>query len=110
MTKTPTRRRGPKTPAGRIAVRLNATTHGILSARPVVNEYERAEDWEEHRRAVVESLGPDNGMEQVLAERVALCSWRPNRAVLYESERASSAGSRWRPAAGPTATPWMGRL
>jgi hypothetical protein len=56
MTKTPTRRRGPKTPAGRIAVRLNATTHGILSAKPVVNEYERAEDWEEHRRAVVEAL------------------------------------------------------
>ncbi len=89
MTKTPTRRRGPKTPGGKIAVRLNATTHGILSARPVVNEYERAEDWEEHRRAVVDSLGPDNGMEQVLAERVALYSWRLNRVVLYESERAS---------------------
>jgi hypothetical protein len=83
MTKTPTRRRGPKTPAGKIAVRLNATTHGILSASPVVNEYERADDWEEHRRSVVDSLGPDNGMEQILAERVALCSWRLNRAVLH---------------------------
>ena len=89
MTKPPTRRRGPKTPAGKIAVRLNATTHGILSARPVVNEYERAEDWEEHRRSVVDSLGPGNGMEQGLAERVALCSWRLNRVVLYESEKAS---------------------
>jgi hypothetical protein len=89
VTKTPTRRRGPRTPGGKIAVRLNATTHGILSARPVVNGYERAEDWEEHRRAVVDSLGPSNGMEQVLAERVALCSWRLNRVVLYESERAS---------------------
>jgi hypothetical protein len=89
MTKTPTRRRGPKTPAGKIAVRLNATTHGILSASPVVNEYERADDWEGHRRAVVDSLGPEGGMEQVLAERVALCSWRLNRVVLYESERAS---------------------
>jgi hypothetical protein len=28
-------------------------------------------------------------MEQVLAERVALCSWRLNRVVLYESEKAS---------------------
>jgi hypothetical protein len=90
MTKTPTgRRRGPKTPGGKIAVRLNAATHGILSASPVVNEYERAEDWEGHRRVVVDSLGPDNGIEQVLAERVALCSWRLNRVVLYESERAS---------------------
>jgi hypothetical protein len=89
MTKPPTRRRGPKTPAGKIAVRLNATTHGILSAQPVVNEYERAEDWETHREAVVDSLSPAGGMEQVLAERVALCSWRLNRVVLYESERAS---------------------
>ena len=89
MTKTPTRRRGPKTPGGKIAVRLNAATQGILSASPVVNEYERADDWEEHRRAVVDSLGPEGGMEQVLAERVALCSWRLNRVVLYESERAS---------------------
>src|SRR4028118_128177 len=88
MTKTPTRRRGPKTPAGKIAVRLNATTHGILSASPVVNEYERADDWEEHRRAVVDYLGPDNGMEQILAERVALCSWRLNRAAPHSSGRA----------------------
>jgi hypothetical protein len=82
-------RRGPKTPAGRLAVRLNASTHGILSAQPVVNAYERAEDWESHREAIVDSLSPEGGMEQVLAERVALCSWRLNRVVLYESERLS---------------------
>jgi hypothetical protein len=81
-------RRGPKTPEGKIAVRLNASTHGILSAQPVVNAYERAQDWEGHREAVVDSLSPEGGMEQVLAERVALCSWRLNRVVLYESERA----------------------
>jgi hypothetical protein len=82
-------RRGPKTPGGKIAVRLNATTHGILSAQPVVNAYERAEDWEAHREAIVGSLAPEGGMEGLLAERVALCSWRLNRVVLYESERAS---------------------
>jgi hypothetical protein len=89
MTKTPSRRRGPKTPTGKIAVRLNASTHGILSAHPVVKAYERVQDWEAHREAVVDSLAPEGGMEQVLAERVALCSWRLNRVVLYESERAS---------------------
>jgi hypothetical protein len=35
----------------------------------------------------MDSLSPEGGMEQVLAERVALCSWRLNRVVLYESER-----------------------
>ncbi len=91
MTRTAAKRgrRGPKTPEGRIAVRLNASTHGILSAQPVVTAYEREEDWDAHRDAVVGSLDPEGGMEHVLAERVALCSWRLNRVVLYESERAS---------------------
>jgi hypothetical protein len=80
-------RRGPKTPKGKLAVRLNASTHGILSAQPVVGAYEREEDWEGHQEAIVDSLCPEGGMEQVLAERVALCSWRLNRVVLYESER-----------------------
>src|SRR4051794_8528834 len=79
-------RRGPKTAEGRLAVRLNASRHGILSPEPVVNAYERTEDWEAHREAVVGSLSPEGGMERVLAERVALCSWRLNRVVLYESE------------------------
>ena len=43
--------RGPKTAEGRLAVRLNASKHGILSPEPVVNAYERAEDWEAHREA-----------------------------------------------------------
>jgi hypothetical protein len=62
----------------------------VMGGNREANGYERAEDWEQHCRAVVDSLGADNGMEeQVLAERVALCSWRLNRDVLYESERTS---------------------
>jgi hypothetical protein len=83
------KKRGPKTSEGKLAVRLNASTHGILSTQPIVNAYERAEDWESHRAAIVDSLAPEGGMERVLAERAALCSWRLNRVVLYESERAS---------------------
>ena len=81
------KKRGPKTPEGRLAVRLNASTHGILSPQPIVNAYERPQDWEGHRAAIVDSLSPEGGMEQVLAERVALMSWRLNRVVLYEAER-----------------------
>jgi hypothetical protein len=43
------RRRGPKTAEGRLAVRLNASTHGILSPQPVVLAYEKPQDWEDHR-------------------------------------------------------------
>ena len=80
-------KRGPKTPEGRLAVRFNASTHGILSPQPIVNAYEKPEDWERHRAAIVDSLDPEGGMEEVLAERVALMSWRLNRVVLYEAER-----------------------
>jgi hypothetical protein len=85
------KKRGPKTPEGRLAVRLNASTHGILSPRPIVNAYEKPEDWEGHRAAIVDSLAPEGGMEQLLAERVALMSWRLNRVVLYEVERLQEA-------------------
>jgi hypothetical protein len=81
------KKRGPKTPEGRLAVRLNASTHGILSPQPIVTAYEKPQDWECHRAAIVDSLSPEGGMEQVLAERVALMSWRLNRVVLYEAER-----------------------
>jgi hypothetical protein len=80
-------RRGPKTPEGRLAVRLNASTHGILSAEPIVTTYEKPEDWEAHREAIVDSLAPEGGLEHLLAERVALMSWRLNRVTLYEAER-----------------------
>jgi hypothetical protein len=80
-------RRGPKTAEGRLAVRLNASTHGILSPQPVVLAYEKPEDWANHRAAILDSLAPEGGLEEVLAERVALMSWRLNRVTLYEVER-----------------------
>jgi hypothetical protein len=79
-------KRGPKSPEGKLAVRFNASTHGILSLQPIVNAYERKDDWERHRQAIMDSLSPQGGMEQLLAERVASCSWRLNRVLLYESE------------------------
>ena len=84
-------RRGPKTPEGKLAVRFNAATHGILSLQPVVNAYERAQDWERHREAIVGALSPEGGMERLLAERVASCSWRLNRVLLYGSEQIAEA-------------------
>ena len=86
MTSKTLAKRGPKTPEGKLTVRFNASTHGILSLQPILSAYERAQDWEAHRQAVLDSLSPEGGMEQLLAERVASCSWRLNRVLLYESE------------------------
>jgi NAD(P)-dependent dehydrogenase (short-subunit alcohol dehydrogenase family) len=43
-------------------------------------------DLEEHRDGVLASLAPVGHLETVLAERVALLSWRLNRVVRYETE------------------------
>jgi len=77
---------GPATQEGKEVVKWNATRHGIRSPNPVVPGIERVEDWEEHRAGILESLSPEGHLEEVLAERVALLSWRLNRVTRYETE------------------------
>jgi hypothetical protein len=79
-------RRGPKTAAGKAIASRNALRHGVLSASPVVRGVEREEDWETHREGMVTSLGPQGYIETVLAERVALMSWRLQRVARYERD------------------------
>jgi hypothetical protein len=83
-------KRGPKTPEGKLAVRFNASTHGIRSPRPVVAAFESEGAWKAHREAILESLSPEGGMEEALAERVALNLWRLNRVTVYETESIAS--------------------
>ena len=54
---------GPATQEGKEVVRWNATRHGIRSPAPVVPGVEKAEDWEEHRDGVLESLQPEGHLE-----------------------------------------------
>jgi hypothetical protein len=77
---------GPETEEGKEVVRWNATRHGIRSPAPVVPGIEKAEDWEAHGAGVLESLKPVGHLETVLAERVALLSWRLHRVTRYETE------------------------
>src|SRR3954451_16391543 len=77
---------GPKTEGGKEVARWNATRHGIRSPAPVVPGVEKQEEWEEHRDGVLDSLSPEAHLELVLAERVALLSWRLHRVTRYETE------------------------
>jgi hypothetical protein len=76
---------GPATQEGKEVVRWNATRHGIRSPAPVVPGVEKKEDWEDHRDGVLKSLSPEGHLELVLAERVALLSWRLNRVTRFET-------------------------
>src|SRR4051812_46661034 len=77
---------GPATEEGREVVRWNAARHGIRSPAPVVPGIESQEEWERHLAGVLESLSPEGHLEVVLAERVALFSWRLHRVTRYETE------------------------
>jgi hypothetical protein len=95
---------GPVTQEGKEVVKWNATRHGIRSPAPVVPGVEKVEDWEEHRDRVLESLQPEGHLELVLAERVALLSWRLHRVTRYETESIAlfqerAEDGRWRRAA-----------
>jgi len=74
---------------GTLAVSRNASKHGILSPKPVVAHFESEDGWETHRQSILDSLDPQGGIEQALAERVALNSWRLNRVIFYETEQIS---------------------
>jgi hypothetical protein len=84
-------KRGPKTVRGKITAAMNSTKHGILSPKPVVTHFESEGGWKTHRQSILDSLSPQNGIEQALAERVALNSWRLNRVVAYETLQLSAA-------------------
>src|SRR5829696_10128849 len=76
---------GPATQEGKEVVKWNAVQHGIRSPAPVVPGVEKTEDWEDHRDGVLKSLSPEGHLELVLAERVALLSWRLNRVTRFET-------------------------
>src|SRR5438067_2271711 len=77
---------GPKTDQGKAIVRLNAHRHGTLATTPVVPRLERADEWERHLGATLESLRPEGHLETVLAQRVASLLWRLGRVARYERE------------------------
>jgi hypothetical protein len=85
---------GPATQNGKAVVRWNATRHGISSPAPVVPGLERTEDWQAHSDGVLESLQPEGHLETVLAQRVALVSWRLHRVTRYETGAITTAQER----------------
>jgi hypothetical protein len=80
---------GPRTEEGKEVVKWNSTKHGIRSPAPVVPGVEKREEWELHRDGMLDSLQPEGHLELVLAERVALLSWRLHRVTRYETESIS---------------------
>jgi hypothetical protein len=75
---------GPKTPAGRAAVRLNGVTHG-LTAETLVLKGENEADF----KALFDSLetehAPATPTEEALVVQLAMATWRLRRAYHAEA-------------------------
>ncbi|MEX0801109.1 MAG: hypothetical protein WD379_07830 [Dehalococcoidia bacterium] len=78
-------KRGPSTPAGKAAVRLNAVRHAVLSQTPVLPDVESEKDWQQHRARLFGDLNPEGALECSLVERIALTLWQHQRLVRYQS-------------------------
>src|SRR3954454_22002421 len=80
-----TPRGGPRTPEGIDRCKLNACSHGLRSAEPVVPG-ENPADWEAPRTVIVSDLDAVGALEMALAEQVASQLWRLGRVVRYETD------------------------
>jgi len=75
---------GPKTIEGKKASAKNALRHGLLSASPVLST-ENEGAFRRHVASVREALAPVGHLEKMLAERVAVLSWRLQRVTRFET-------------------------
>jgi hypothetical protein len=82
---------GPKSPEGKARASMNALKHGLRASSLAVPVLENPEDWEVHRRLVLQDLAPAGYLETVLSERAAAILWRLGRVVRYESAVVSNA-------------------
>jgi hypothetical protein len=69
---------------------LNAVRHGIFSVSPVIPWFESEDDWIAFRDGIIDSLKPQDALQDALAENIASTIWRRLRVIRYEREATAS--------------------
>jgi hypothetical protein len=75
---------GPRTSAGKLRSRQNATRHG-LTAETVVTVFENPTDYQTFERLIVSDYTPRSVIEHQLVVRLASLLWRLRRATAVET-------------------------
>lgn len=75
---------GPRTPEGKAVVARNAVTHGLSTARILLDE--DLDGYFDHCEEISKALAPIGALEIALAERAARLLWRLGRAERLEYE------------------------
>ncbi len=79
---------GPRTLPGKLASRMNAVKHGILSSAVVVRGLrirEHADEFKTLRDQCWECLAPVGRMEEALVDKIVTAQWRARRALIAET-------------------------
>jgi hypothetical protein len=76
---------GPKTPAGRAAVRNNALKHGLSAQHPVIPGLEKQSDFDKYLNLLRQELQPAGIMEHMLVDQIADAYWRRQRIIQMET-------------------------
>ncbi len=75
---------GPKTAAGKAAVRLNSVTHGLLS-KEVLIKGEDAAELNRLRNNLMAEKAPEGELETMHVDRIIACLWRLKRILKAET-------------------------
>lgn len=75
---------GPRTEAGKQKSSLNALRHG-LTGQVVVMPGEDLSAYQQHLKTFTDDLQPVGAIEANLVQALADCSWRMNRAAVFEN-------------------------
>ena len=75
---------GPKTTKGKAIASQNATKHGLLARKTVINSENQA-DFDRHQEQMLAELEPVGPMESILAMRIVNLSWRLARADNFQA-------------------------
>ena len=76
---------GPKTAAGKAAVRYNAVKHGLLSQQVVLLLDADKNAFAELRDSLMASLNPQGAVEKMLVDIIIASYWRLGRAVKLDT-------------------------
>ncbi len=76
---------GPRTEEGKAVSRLNALRHGLTCRDVLILPHEDPKAFYDLRKGLQAALRPEGQLEEVLVERIALCSWRLQRVSRIET-------------------------
>jgi len=74
---------GPKSPEGKSRSSANALKHGLCAQRTLLPG-ENAHDWAVFHHQFLLDLQPNDALERLMVDRIAIAAWRLQRATRYE--------------------------